>query len=731
MQTQTIKTLNIQPNICISLTEPMVVLSATENIYELLGFKAVDFLNGIVSVRSRIHTHDQDIAKTLFSPEINPKSNTVNIRIRHADNRIRCIKVLYSKRFDPINNYIILDLFLQDAKSLWEPQGDQTAITNFKTMMENTDDYIYFKDRNHVFTGASQTLVAITDPSEHWTDLIGKTDYDVFPEENADVYYSLERQVFSGIQVARDIQQYVRNDGTKGWVNNRKYPVKNDDGEIIGLFGIAHDITNSIQAGLYEQFYTEILEKLAKRVALIGIIDEIIFAVERLQPEVLCSISIEDSDGQNIIRNSVQHISELRDIENNRIEEKVGTNAYRMQIFSAQPFTSDKNKNHLFTDSYKELVAKVGLSACWSQPILSSTNQALGTFYIYHKMTNTEKFQDIAIFTLATHLASIAIERKQLDDSLIRSESKFRTLFDTSRDAVMMLDENGFFDGNQAALNLFGLKSRDELRYYHPVDLSPVTQECGTDSVTLAKRHMDEAMQTGSSHFEWLHKTAHSGNVFIADVLLTSLIIDGKLVLQTTVRDITKRKKMEEEVRQLAFYDPLTKLPNRRLLDDRLGLTIACCKRSGSYGALMFLDLDNFKPLNDLHGHAVGDILLHEAANRIKNCVRKVDTVARFGGDEFVVLLNELDMDKTLATSQAEIVAEKIRAALSGLYTLTNTHADQSITLVEHSCTGSIGVVVFSGSQGNQDDIMKWADSAMYEAKHSGRNQIRFYYDKT
>jgi diguanylate cyclase (GGDEF)-like protein/PAS domain S-box-containing protein len=191
--------------------------------------------------------------------------------------------------------------------------------------------------------------------------------------------------------------------------------------------------------------------------------------------------------------------------------------------------------------------------------------------------------------------------------------------------------------------------------------------------------------------------------------------------------DITERKAMEEQVRHLAFYDALTNLPNRRLLDDRLSLTMAASKRSGCYGALMFLDLDNFKPLNDAHGHVVGDQLLVEVARRVKGCIRETDTVARFGGDEFVVMLNELSPDKALSIRQAEVIAEKIRNRLAEPYLLSVHREGQAATMVEHLCTVSIGVSLFINQEADQDDILKWADAAMYQAKDAGRNSIRFY----
>lgn len=195
----------------------------------------------------------------------------------------------------------------------------------------------------------------------------------------------------------------------------------------------------------------------------------------------------------------------------------------------------------------------------------------------------------------------------------------------------------------------------------------------------------------------------------------------------TIYTDITERKQMEEQVRQLAFYDALTNLPNRRLLSDRLRQAMAASKRNACYGALMFIDLDHFKALNDTHGHALGDLLLIEAADRLKNSVREVDTVARLGGDEFVVMLSDLHAEKTEATAQALLLAEKIRSQLAEPYRLPVSRDGQNETIVEHHCTASIGTVVFVNHEGSQDDILMWADMAMYEAKEAGRNLIRVF----
>jgi diguanylate cyclase (GGDEF)-like protein len=193
------------------------------------------------------------------------------------------------------------------------------------------------------------------------------------------------------------------------------------------------------------------------------------------------------------------------------------------------------------------------------------------------------------------------------------------------------------------------------------------------------------------------------------------------------IQDITERSRMEEQVRQLAFIDPLTQLPNRRVLDDRLDQALIASKRSGVHGALVFVDLDNFKPLNDAHGHGAGDLLLIEAASRLKRCVREMDTVSRFGGDEFVVLLRELAVDEVDAKEEARMVAEKICIWLARPYLLTVKREGAPDTSVEHRCTASIGAVIFGDRDATHSDIIRWADSAMYRAKAAGRNAVRFH----
>lgn len=183
-------------------------------------------------------------------------------------------------------------------------------------------------------------------------------------------------------------------------------------------------------------------------------------------------------------------------------------------------------------------------------------------------------------------------------------------------------------------------------------------------------------------------------------------------------RDISERHQARAEIERLAFFDPLTQLPNRRLLLDRLRQELAASSRRHHYGALLFIDLDDFKTLNDTRGHNTGDLLLKEMAQRLQSCVRQEDTVARLGGDEFVVMLDELDREAKGAAAQAETVAGKLLRVIAEPCVLEGR---------EHHTTASIGVCLFRGNREGEDELLKRADTAMYRAKEAGRNTVCFF----
>ncbi len=211
-----------------------------------------------------------------------------------------------------------------------------------------------------------------------------------------------------------------------------------------------------------------------------------------------------------------------------------------------------------------------------------------------------------------------------------------------------------------------------------------------------------------------------NGEIFPAWLNITAVIGKNNEVTHYvgTFIDFTERKRAENEIHHLAFYDSLSQLPNRRMLLDRLRQAVATGARNQTSGALLFIDLDNFKTLNDTKGHGVGDLLLIEVARRLQACVREGDTVARFGGDEFVLLLEGLSEDSSQAAVQARAVGEKVLDVLSQTYILDGNDFHSS---------SSMGITLFANYKQHLDELLKQADTAMYQAKRSGRNTLRFF----
>jgi diguanylate cyclase (GGDEF)-like protein/PAS domain S-box-containing protein len=318
-------------------------------------------------------------------------------------------------------------------------------------------------------------------------------------------------------------------------------------------------------------------------------------------------------------------------------------------------------------------------------------------------------------------LEEMRLEMEKITRALREKEHHHRLLIENAPVSIHEIDADGRVTSmSRAGLLMRGVKDESAVLGSLYLDAA-----CPADRERIDKL-FDKAFAGETCHFEFRAGGPHEKIYKSCFVPIKNKHGRTEKLMGIT-EDVTERKKAEEKIRKLAFYDTLTQLPNRRLLTDRLNQAMAAGKRSKLYGALIFLDLDNFKMLNDEHGHDKGDLLLIEAARRITCCLREMDTVARFGGDEFVIMLSELDADETMAREKAAIVAERIRSILAKPYQLTCTHKDGEKVTVRHHCTASIGVVLYLGQKDSQDDILKWADMAMYQAKADGRNTIRFF----
>ncbi len=325
-------------------------------------------------------------------------------------------------------------------------------------------------------------------------------------------------------------------------------------------------------------------------------------------------------------------------------------------------------------------------------------------------------------------------ERKRAEEALRRSETKLRAIYDSTIDAVLLLDENGFFDCNKSALEIFGCKTREELCSKHPADLSPPVQPNNESSLSLADRMIAVAMANGRHHFEWMHRRVDDGRVYPAEVYLSAMELDGRKVIQAVVRDITERKSAEqaladrsreleilnrelansnaslaaahEDLKQLAMRDPLTGAWNRRRLEEIVRQEMLRKERYGHPVSLIFIDLDHFKNINDTHGHAVGDDVLRQFCAIARQGMRATDVLGRWGGEEFVIALPNSGL------VIANLLAERIRTAMMA-YTFPQVG----------DATASFGVAECRTGE-TWEEWLARADSALYAAKQAGRNRV-------
>lgn len=307
-------------------------------------------------------------------------------------------------------------------------------------------------------------------------------------------------------------------------------------------------------------------------------------------------------------------------------------------------------------------------------------------------------------------------EQKQTEEQARRLLSERDVMLDSALTGIVRVDEGAIVWANRSFEQMLQYEP-DELNGCALQDLCADSDECNT--VLDSNDASSSARQTFRTEISLLRR---DGSIIWCDVSRSAMDERTGESLWT-ILDVSDRIQAEEEVRQLAYFDPLTHLPNRRLLSDRLAQAMSTGQRFKEYGALLILDLDRFKTLNDTHGHDMGDLLLKAVAERLRQLMRQDDTVARIGGDEFVVLLSHLGTEEATASTRAVRVAEKIRETLNQPFILGAQE-------ISYRNSPSVGVALFLGQQLRADELFKQADVAMYQAKNSGRNLVRLFSQK-
>ncbi len=453
------------------------------------------------------------------------------------------------------------------------------------------------------------------------------------------------------------------------------------------------------------------LEMLTNNRDLKDIMETIILYVEKIHPQMLCSVLLLDNEGKHLRLCAAPSLPAAYNQAINNVAIGPNIGSCGTAAFSGKTIIIEDIATHPFWQDYRELAQESDLAACWSCPIISRQKKVLGTFAIYYRSIRGPDTDDLEYIHQLSQLASLAIEHKHDDEALRIAATTFE-----SHEPIIITDKAGtILRVNNAFTDVTGYKS-DEAIGKNPRILSS-----GRQSESFYQNMFKQLEESGQWQGE-IWNRRKSGEIYPEWKTITAVKDKtGKTTHYVSLFfDITERKEHENRIQDLVFYDPLTKLPNRRMLLTKLSQEISYTRRHSMFGALLFIDLDHFKTLNDSLGHHIGDELLQQVGQRLLHGLREEDIAVRIGGDEFVVLLHADNKTLEQASRQATLVAQKLHLIISNPYTLQDT---------EFTFTSSIGLTIYPQQEELDPlELLKQADSAMYSAKQKGRNMISFYH---
>ena len=453
------------------------------------------------------------------------------------------------------------------------------------------------------------------------------------------------------------------------------------------------------------EIHNRIFQLLAIGGDLAEILALVVESVEMERPGLIGSILLLAPAGKHLLAGAAPHLPEAyqRAIAGLAIGDGViscGTAAYRVERVIVADIAT-----HPYWAALREQAQQAGLAACWSEPVCSFGGAVIGSFALYSRTPQAPTEADIELLVRAAQFAGIVIERKRIEEELRLASS----IYLASGEAMFVTDEdNRIVTVNPAFTRLTGYEP------YEVIGQDPKMLGSGRNDKTVYIAMWQSLAATGQWQGE-IWNRRKNGEEFAEWLTITTIRNEqGQLHRRIALfSDITEKKQAEEIIWQQANYDTLTGLPNRRLFRDRLRQELRRAQRGHKPMALLCIDLDRFKEVNDALGHDAGDLLLVEAAQRILGCVRDADTVARIGGDEFTATLPGLGDPNAI-----ERVAQAIALALSEPFTLPG-----EVIFV----SASIGIALFPDDAGDMESLLKNADQAMYAAKAAGRNGYSWF----
>jgi diguanylate cyclase (GGDEF)-like protein/PAS domain S-box-containing protein len=445
-----------------------------------------------------------------------------------------------------------------------------------------------------------------------------------------------------------------------------------------------------------------ILEKITQGIPVTIILHELARTVETIHPDTVCSILLLDEDKKRLYHKAAPSLPKeyIEAIDGSYIGPNVGscgTAAFYQEMIIVSNIETDSRWR-----DYKHLVLPYGLRACWSMPIFSSTKQVLGTFAIYHRQVYEPTEEDLEFIRTFSLLAGLALEQAQMKNELLESKQRYQSLFEHNQDAVFSLRLDGSVSSvNQAAVNISGY-SREELLTMNFQPL--VVPEDLDKSIKL----FEKAAKGDSQNYD-IRIRAKNNDLLYLTVTSVPIVVNNQITgVFNIAKNITERVEHSERIREMAYYDGLTGLANRRMFQEHISKAISEAKQTSSMFALLYMDLDHFKHVNDSLGHTVGDIVLQQVAVILQKEMQHKGIVFRMGGDEFTILLTRIQ-----AKEEAIDIANQVLCVFEEPIQIND---------IDLLITPSIGIAFYPDDGIDAETLLKHADVAMYEAKRNGKN---------
>ena len=535
-------------------------------------------------------------------------------------------------------------------------------------------------------------------------DVIGHISSDFWPAGRAEYSRADDEAVMRSGETRR-YQETVSTSAGESWFETTKTPLRDIDGNIIGIVGTAREITAERREQERARLRQNVLELLNENAALEEILTLIVHCMERERPGVIASIVLLDADGRRVRSGAAPGLPDFYNQAIDGLEIGEGAGSCGTAMFRNERVVVADIMNHPYWVPYRELAAKAGVAACWSEPIRDSHGQVLGSFALYGVEPMSPGPRDIALIEDAAQIASVAIQRARSEQALQLASS----VFESSSEAIVITGaDNRILAVNPAFSRVTGFDAAEV------IGVDPKILGSGRNDPAIYRNMWRALRDNGQWSGEILNRKK-SGEEYVEWLTITTLKDPRGEVLRRIAMfsDITKHKQAEEKIWNQANFDHLTGLPNRRLFNDRLQQEVRYAQRKGGQLAVLFVDLDRFREINEAHGHDVGDILLIELAKRIGTCMRESDTLARFSGDKFMAVLPGIT-----EPGVAERVAQSVLGALNEPFAVGHELAYVS---------GSIGIALYPDDATEIDELLKHVDQALNVAKTSGSNSYRWF----